>query len=380
MNITQLLRPNIASLKPYSSARDEYTSMEGSNTIFLDANELPFTAEANRYPDPLQVELKKEILHQSYISKYDVQQENLVVGNGSDEIIDLLIRMFCEPQQDAICICEPTYGMYRVAADINNVETWNIPLLTQGFALNTDNIIRDCVQGIASQKQIKILFLCSPNNPTGNAFPLRDLQTILDQVPCLVVVDEAYQEFSQQDSALSLLPQYQNLVVMRTLSKAHGLAGVRLGYAFSASAQLVETWNATKPPYNVSSINQRFAIQALQQHVTEERVQTILQERSFMESELQSKKSVQTVFASDANFLLVRFNNGNSMYQHLLSNNIVVRNRSSMSSCVNCLRITIGTHEENTELLKHITQQNNNCIYTQSHKSFYETTKKNTFY
>lgn len=335
-----LLRPNIEKLVPYSSARDEF---HGEARIFLDANEnsigSPLVKWYNRYPDPYQQKLKQKI---SQVK--GVPPENIFIGNGSDECIDLLYRSFCNPGKDNVIILPPTYGMYEVSAAINDVEVRKAPLLEnfQLDLLHMETLV---------DEHTKIIWICSPNNPTGNAMQHEDIETILNNFNGLVVVDEAYINFARQRSFISLLNEYPNLVVMQTLSKAWGLAGLRLGMAF-ASAEIVSVLNKVKPPYNISEPVQDLVLQALDRlEEVNEMIREIVRERERLATALKALSLVQHVYPSDANFLLVRVADARAVYGYLLANQIVVRDRSKVMLCDNCLRITVGTARENDELL-----------------------------
>lgn len=335
-----LLRPNIEKLVPYSSARDEF---HGEARIFLDANEnsigSPLMKWYNRYPDPYQQKLKQKI---SQVK--GVPPENIFIGNGSDECIDLLYRSFCNPGKDNVIIVPPTYGMYEVSAAINDVEVRKAPLLEnfQLDLLHMETLV---------DEHTKIIWICSPNNPTGNAMQHEDIETILNNFNGLVVVDEAYINFARQRSFISLLNEYPNLVVMQTLSKAWGLAGLRLGMAF-ASAEIVAVLNKVKPPYNISEPVQDLVLQALGRlEEVNEMIREIVRERERLATALKALALVQHVYPSDANFLLVRVTDARAVYGYLLANQIVVRDRSKVMLCDNCLRITVGTARENDELL-----------------------------
>jgi histidinol-phosphate aminotransferase len=339
--LTRLLRPNIARLRPYSSARSEF---KGHASIFLDANENPFNNGLNRYPDPLQWQLKQQIA-----SWKDVLPEQIFLGNGSDEAIDLLVRMFCNPGQDRIIILPPTYGMYEVSADIAGVEVQRIPL-SRDFQPDVDAILD------AADERAKLLFLCSPNNPTGNAFDREKIEMLLHRFPGIVVVDEAYADFSQQESMLSAIGRCENLVVLQTFSKAWGLAGIRLGMAF-AQATLIEWFNKVKPPYNINILTQQAALDALQQpEVRKEQLRILLAERDRLTHALSDMPMTEHIFPTDANFLLVRVGDPDGLYQYLVEHGIIVRNRSGVILCEGCLRITIGTPEENNQLIQSLQQ------------------------
>lgn len=342
INIEQIFRKNILNVKPYSSARSEYTATTG---LFLDANENTTVASTqNRYPDPLQRELKTKIA-----AWKNVAVENIFIGNGSDEPIDLLIRATCNPGVDNILICPPTYGMYEVAAAINDVAVKRV-LLKDDFQLDTNNILD------AIDVNTRLIFLCSPNNPTGNLLRREDIANILERFAGLVVVDEAYIDFAAEASWISELNAYPNLVVLQTFSKALALAGARVGMAF-AGAPIISVLSKIKPPYNVSQCSQQAAIEALEQQTeVGEAVVKILQERNVLVTQLQQFSFVRKVFPSDANFILVEVRDADDLYQCLLSKNIVTRNRSQQPLCGNCLRITIGNPEENQVLLNALNQ------------------------
>ncbi|MEO0897318.1 MAG: histidinol-phosphate transaminase [Bacteroidota bacterium] len=341
INLTELVREHILNLKPYSSARDEY---EGKVGIFLDANENPLGSVGgghfNRYPDPLQREVKEKL---ASIKKVDPAQ--IFLGNGSDEAIDLLFRIFCEPRKDHVMLLPPTYGMYKVSADINLVSTVEIPL-RDDFQLDTEEIVSSIMPGT------KIIFICSPNNPTGNLMRKQSLELILQQASGLVVVDEAYIDFAEGESVLPLLKEYENLVVLQTFSKAWGLANLRLGMAF-AHPDIIKLFNKVKPPYNVNGKTQELALGALgKEDQKKEMVQTILTQREVMEKELLELPMVEKTFPTHANFILVKVDKPNELYNILIDQQIIVRNRSRVTLCEGCLRITIGTEEENQSLIK----------------------------
>ncbi|MCB0553771.1 MAG: histidinol-phosphate transaminase [Phaeodactylibacter sp.] len=336
-SINHLVRSNILRLTPYSSARSEY---KGWAEIFLDANENPYDTGYNRYPDPLQWKLKERI---SVLK--GVAPENIFLGNGSDEAIDLLIRIFCEPGVDHIITLPPTYGMYKVSADIANVPVKEV-LLDKDFQPDVAAILS------AADGHSKLLFLCSPNNPTANSFKLDKVQELLAGFPGIVVVDEAYIDFSGQPSCINLLAEFPNLVVMQTFSKAWGMAGIRLGMAF-ASEEITGLFNKVKPPYNINQLTQEVALEALEnQQQQEEWVQQILGQRVVLTQYLSGLDYVQRIYPSDANFLLVRVKDPKSVYDFLVSNGIIVRDRSRVALCEGCLRITIGTPEENEQLFR----------------------------
>src|SRR5688572_20301201 len=339
-DLDSLIRPNIKNLIPYSSARDEF---KGEANIFLDANEnsfgSPLTKWYNRYPDPLQIKVKQKL---SEIKGIPVQQ--MFLGNGSDECIDILIRVFCEPAVDNIIICPPTYGMYEVSANINNVPIKKVPLTTS-YQLDLDNLA-DTIDG-----NTKIIFLCSPNNPTGNSLNREDVEALLNNYYGLVVIDEAYINFSRFRSFTQELNEYANLVVMQTLSKAWGLAALRLGMAF-ASPDIINVMNRIKPPYNINQASQELALQALSRvEEVNEMIREIVKERKILEGELPNLGVVKKVHPSDGNFLLIQVTSPVEIYHYLLEKGIVVRDRSRVELCEGCLRITVGTPAENKTLL-----------------------------
>ena len=333
IDINKLVRQNILNLSPYSSARDEFSGAEG---IFLDANENP-NGNYNRYPDPHQAELK------SVLAKVkSVAPENIFLGNGSDEVIDLIYRTFANPGKDKVIICPPTYGMYEVSANINDVEIINIPLLPN-FQLDKQAIFETIEQDPA----VKLIFICSPNNPTGNL--IEGIEVVIQKFNGIVVVDEAYIDFSPESSKAQSINQYNNLIVLQTLSKAWGLAGTRVGFAF-AQSEIIALLNKIKPPYNISTLNQQQAIAKLSHpDEFESERNGILAERERLQKELLQFPIVRKIYPSSANFLLVEVDNANSIYNALVSKNVVVRNRNSVIK--NCIRITIGTKQENNTLL-----------------------------
>ncbi len=339
-NISELTRENIKSLQPYSSARDEYS---GTATVFLDANENSlgniFENEYNRYPDPHQVLLKEIISLQK-----NIPTENIFLGNGSDECIDLLYRCFCNPGKDNIILCPPTYGMYEVSANINDVEARKA-VLNQNFQpeLETINKLID--------DNTKMIWICSPNNPTGNNIDLKLIKFLLESFKGLIIIDEAYIDFAVQPSFINELHNYPNLVILQTFSKAWGLAALRLGMAF-ASAEIIAVLNKVKPPYNISGGTQKLALEALQDSDRiNEMVKELVRLRKLLEQKLCKINIVQQIYTSDANFILVRFKDAEKVYAYLLSEGIVVRNRANIILCEECLRITVGSSAENELLL-----------------------------
>lgn len=337
-NINNLVRESVKALKPYSSARDEYVS-DGSEMIFLDANENPFENGVNRYPDPYQRSLKSLLSEQKGIS-----ENNMLLGNGSDEVLDLIFRAFCEPNQDNIITLPPTYGMYSVLAGINAVENREV-LLTANFEPNVDEILK------VMDANTKLLFICSPNNPTGNSFEQKKIQRLLESFHGLVVIDEAYIDFSKEESWLAQLGKYPNLVVTQTLSKAYGLAGIRLGICY-ASAEIITVLNKIKPPYNVNQLTQQKALQrVLNEDAVQQEVLQILEERANLVRSLQNLGFVEEIYPTDANFVLAKVDDADKRYQQLLQKKVVVRNRSNQPLCHNTLRFTVGTPDENKKLI-----------------------------
>ena len=338
IDITDLIRPELLNLKPYSSARDEFSSRD--DMTFLDANENPFESDLNRYPDPYQSDLKVEIGKLK-----GVNPEHILLGNGSDEVIDLLVRLFCKPYQDNILIFPPTYGMYQVVAGLNTVEVKAVNLNTD-FQIEIDKTFE------AINTQTKLIFVCSPNNPSGNSIKRESIKNILDNFEGIVIVDEAYQDFSEEKSMLSELRHYDNLVVMQTFSKAYGLAGARLGMCF-ANPEIIKYLNRIKPPYNVNNLTQQAALEKLDKYyLVEIQLKQLKEEKATLEKALITMSWVENVYPSDANFLLVKVDDANKRYNELLDQNIVVRNRHNQPGCENCLRFTIGTPAENEYLIE----------------------------
>ncbi|MFN3839681.1 MAG: histidinol-phosphate transaminase [Cyclobacteriaceae bacterium] len=335
MNILSLVRKNIQTLRPYSTARDEY---EGTAEVYLDANENPFPSAFNRYPDPHQRKLK-----QSISALKNVPSENIFLGNGSDEAIDLIIRAFCEPATDSILITEPTYGMYAVCAGINNV-TIKVARLNTAFDLDLQAVNQ------LLDSSVKIIFLCSPNNPTGNLLSKGMVHSLLTGFNGIVVIDEAYIDFASDVGFLPLLNKYPNLVVLQTFSKAWGLAGLRLGMAF-ASETIIAVLNKIKYPYNISVITQQTALKSISTELKDKQVELIKHERNKLMEQLTGISGVIKIYPSDANFLLVKCTDAKGLYNHLLNRGIIVRDRSTVALCDGCLRITVGTPEENTKLM-----------------------------
>ncbi len=336
-----LVRKNIKNLKPYSSARSEYN---GSASIFLDANEnsfgSPLPQNFNRYPDPLQWQLKEEL---SKIKGIPLQ--NIFIGNGSDEVIDLAYRIFCEPGKDNVIVCPPTYGMYRVSGNINDVEIKEA-MLTHDFQLNVDAILKKI------NNNSRLLFICSPNNPTGNNMSRVDVETLINNFPGLVIIDEAYINYSRQKSFLQELTEYKNLIIMQTLSKAWGLAALRLGLCF-ASEKIIELFNKVKPPYNINKASQQLGIEALSGiDVVNKNIKITVEQRDVLKNKLRLFNFIQKIYPSDSNFILIKTDNADKLYQYLSAKEIIVRNRSKEPLCKNCLRITVGTPAENETLIE----------------------------
>jgi len=339
MNLEKLLRKNIRSLQPYSSARDEF---KGEASVYLDANENPYNAPYNRYPDPLQWEVKEQI---SKIK--NVPAENIFLGNGSDEPIDLVYRAFCEPRLDNVVAIEPTYGMYKVCASINDVEYRKV-LLDENFDFTADKLLA------ATNLCTKVIWLCSPNNPTGNSLNSSEIIKVLEQFEGIVVLDEAYIDFSSVGSFSQYLAQYPNLIILQTFSKAWGSAAIRLGMAF-ASVEIISILSKIKYPYNINILTQKQALKIIQSAVqVKDWVEILLQERTKLIDSLKALKIVQHIYPTDSNFVLVRVNDANATYNYLVDKGIIVRNRSSVSLCLDCLRITVGTPEENAILINEL--------------------------
>ncbi|WP_034058937.1 histidinol-phosphate transaminase [Lacinutrix jangbogonensis] len=340
-NINNLVRANIKALKPYSSARDEYKNSASGAMVFLDANENPFENGVNRYPDPQQKEIKQKL---SAIKKVETNQ--IFVGNGSDEVIDLAYRIFCEPGKDKVLTFSPTYGMYDVSANINNIEVIKQPLIND-FQINLNQL-----QPYLDFEDVKIIFICSPNNPTGNSINSEDIEYVLENFNGIVIVDEAYIDFSAQASFLKNINKYNNLIVSQTFSKAWGLAGVRVGVAY-ASEEIVALYNRVKPPYNVSTLNQEAVLNRLDDleevsHI----IGIILLEREVLISALKTISYIETIYPTDANFVLVKVDDATKRYHQLIEKGIVIRNRTTQPLCENTLRLTVGTATENKKLIE----------------------------
>jgi histidinol-phosphate aminotransferase len=336
-DIEKWVRPNVWRMKPYSSARDDF---QGSASVYLDANENPLARPYNRYPDPHQRKLKEKLSELK-----SVTPEQIFLGNGSDEAIDLIIRAFCEPGKDNVVIPQPTYGMYTVSAETNNVQI-KTPALTPDFHLDTDAVFRSI------DDHTKIIFLCSPNNPSGNLLKRDDIEKVLNHFEGLVVVDEAYIDFAGEPSLCQWLDRYHHLIILQTLSKAWGLAALRLGLCFS-TVDIISIINKIKPPYNVNEVTQQLVWEALQNaDGTKQWVQQIIEQRQRLVDELTRIDFVEKIFPSDANFLLVKVKQPQSIYNHLMTRGIIVRDRSKVKHGEGCLRITVGTAEENTILIE----------------------------
>ena len=338
MIIENLIRENIKSLKPYSSAREEFKN-SASNLVYLDANENPFDTGLNRYPDPQQNLVKAALAKIKNVSR-----EQLLLGNGSDEVLDLIFRVFCEPKVDTVIVLPPTYGMYEVLANTNDVGLIKISLL-DNYQPNVDEILK------AQNSQTKLLFLCSPNNPTANSFNADKIETLIKKFTGIVVIDEAYIDFSSQESWIGRLNEFPNLIVIQTLSKAYGLAGIRLGACYS-STKIISVLNKIKPPYNINQLTQQTALKALQNSIkTNNEIAIIISERNKLKTDLEEISFIMKVYPSDANFLLVKVDNAIVRYHQLVEHEIIVRNRTNLPLCENCLRFTVGTKEENKKLM-----------------------------
>lgn len=336
--MTYYIRKNIAQLLPYSTARDEYQG--GDISVWLDANESPYDNGVNRYPDPHQKQLKQALAH---LKGVDTAQ--IFVGNGSDEAIDLCFRIFCEPGQDNVVAIAPTYGMYGVAAAINNVAVREVPLDAETYALNVDRMLA------AVDAHTRLMWVCSPNNPTGNAFELADLEQLANNFNGILVVDEAYVDFSEKGSMLSVLDKHPNLVVLQTLSKAWGMAGLRLGLAFAAEP-IAQLFARVKYPYNVNGPTQQEVMRRLETEPHDAHVAEVVAQRKMLVEALSGLTCVVKVFESDANFLLVKVTDADKIYNQLVAEGIIVRNRNKVVGCEGCLRLTVGTPHENQRLLQ----------------------------
>ncbi len=337
-NLNNIVRENIKALKPYSSARDEFKELS-ADMIFLDANENPFENGVNRYPDPQQTFVKTEL---SALKKVPVNQ--ILLGNGSDEVLDLIFRAFCEPKEDNIITLPPTYGMYHVLANINNIDNKEV-LLTVEFQLNVSEILK------ISDTNSKLLLLCSPNNPTGNSFSNESVEKLLKSFNGLVVIDEAYIDFSSKKSWLERLNEFPNLIITQTLSKAYGMAGIRLGICY-ASKEIITVLNKIKPPYNVNELTQQRALKRIStKNKVKKEIETILEQREKLIAKLKLISFIEKVYPTDANFVLIKVDDASKRYSQLIKKGIVIRNRSTLPLCNNTLRLTVGTKSENMKLL-----------------------------
>jgi len=338
-DINNLIRENVKVLSPYSSARDEFEDFDTADMIFLDANENPFNNGVNRYPDPQQASVKSILAKQN-----KVNPNQILLGNGSDEVLDLLFRAFCEPKVDNVITLPPTYGMYGVLANINAVENREV-LLSSDFQPQMEKIFK------AIDQNTKIIFLCSPNNPTGNSFSEESVTTLLEHFNGLIVIDEAYIDFSEKDSWLQKLDQYPNLIITQTLSKAYGLAGIRLGICY-ASAEIIAVLNKIKPPYNVNELTQKRALERLgNSDIIKSEIKSIIEQRLALLKVLPNISYVEKIYPTEANFILIKVDKANKRYDDLIAKGIVIRNRTTQPLCENCLRLTIGTEEENKKLI-----------------------------
>jgi histidinol-phosphate aminotransferase len=338
-DINSLVRENVKAMKPYSSARDEFEDFDTADMIFLDANENPFENGVNRYPDPQQASVKSVLANQNGVDK-----NQILLGNGSDEVLDLLFRAFCEPKIDNVITLPPTYGMYGVLANLNAVENREV-LLSNDFQPQLEEIMK------AVNKNTKMIFLCSPNNPTGNTFSEESVQYLLDNFNGLVVIDEAYIDFTDKDSWIQKINTYPNLIITQTLSKAYGLAGIRLGICY-ASAAIIAVLNKIKPPYNVNELTQQRALDRLANPIQiKEEINSIIVQREELLKVLSEVNFVSTIYQTEANFILIKVDNANQRYDELIAKGIVIRNRTTQPLCENTLRLTIGTAEENQKLI-----------------------------
>lgn len=345
-DINNLVRENVKQMKPYSTARDEFKDFDIADMIFMDANENPFENGVNRYPDPQQVSVKEVLAKQKF-----VKTNQILLGNGSDEVLDLLFRAFCEPKKDNVITLPPTYGMYGVLANINAVENREV-LLSDDFQPQIEKIIE------AVDEQTKIIFLCSPNNPTGNSFSDESIAYLLQNFRGLVVIDEAYIDFSKKDSWSNELDEYPNLIITQTLSKAYGLAGIRLGVCYG-SAEIISVLNKIKPPYNVNELTQKRAIERLgDTEKIKAEIESIITQREKLLKELLDVNFVEKIYPTEANFILVKVDDANKRYDKLIAKGIVIRNRTTQPLCDNCLRFTVGTEQENMKLIVALKESN----------------------
>lgn len=339
-DINTITRDNVKVLKPYSSARDEFEDFDTADMVFLDANENPYNSGVNRYPDPQQASVKSILAKQ-----HGVSQDQMLLGNGSDEVLDLIFRAFCEPKVDNVISLPPTYGMYGVLANINAVENREV-LLSTDFQPQIEKIFQ------AVDNNTKIIFLCSPNNPTGNSFSEESVTALLEQFKGLIVIDEAYIDFSDKESWLKKMDQYPNLIITQTLSKAYGLAGIRLGICY-ASKEIIAILNKIKPPYNVNELTQKRALERLDDtNAIKHEIASIIEQREELLKVLLDIKYVEKIYPTEANFILIKVDNANKRYDDLIAKGIVIRNRTTQPLCENTLRLTIGTEEENKKLIE----------------------------
>lgn len=338
MNLEKLVRPNILAMKAYSSARDEFEV--NNEVVLLDANENPFASDWNRYPDPYQRKLKKAIAELK-----DINVENIFLGNGSDEAIDLIFRIFCEPGKDNIIVTDPTYGMYEVSAAIQNIEVKKVPL-TKAFELESDKVLS------AVNENTKLIFLCNPNNPTANLLDKKQIKYVVDNFEGIVILDEAYIDFTDMESSIQWLNDYPNLIVLQTFSKAWGMAGMRLGMAFS-NPEIIQLFNKVKAPYNLSILTQNKALELIKNNKekVKSNLQVLVQERAKLIEALNKFSMVEHIYPTSTNFILVRFTNHSRVFKTLVEAGLIVRDRSKALNCGNCLRITVGTPNENELLI-----------------------------
>ena len=339
-DINTLVRENVKAMMPYSSARDEFEDFDTADMIFLDANENPYENGVNRYPDPQQATVKSVLAAQNGVAK-----NQILLGNGSDEVLDLLFRAFCEPKIDNVITLPPTYGMYGVLANLNAVENREV-LLSNDFQPQLDEIMK------AVDTNTKMIFLCSPNNPTGNSFSTESVQYLLNNFNGLVVIDEAYIDFSDKASWIQKIKDYPNLIITQTLSKAYGLAGIRLGICY-ASAAIIAVLNKIKPPYNVNELTQKRALARLSDSAKiKEEINSIIVQRELLLKVLHEVNFVLKIYPTEANFILIKVDNANQRYDELIAKGIVIRNRTTQPLCENTLRLTVGTEEENKKLIE----------------------------
>ena len=338
-DINTIIRENVKVMKPYSSARDEFEDFDTANMVFLDANENPFQNGVNRYPDPQQSNLKAILALRNKVSK-----KQILLGNGSDEVLDLIFRAFCEPKVDNVITLPPTYGMYGVLANLNAIENREI-LLSDDFQPQVDTILESV------NENTKIIFLCSPNNPTGNSFSDENVLKLVENFNGLIVIDEAYIDFSEKESWLTRIEKYPNLIITQTLSKAYGLAGIRLGICY-ASSEIIAVLNKIKPPYNVNELTQQRALERLSDSKKiESEITAIIKQRYLLLKTLEQVKFVKKIYPTEANFILIKVDDANKRYDELIAKGIVIRNRTNQALCENTLRLTIGTEEENKKLI-----------------------------